>query len=567
MELNSMDEESAETHLGEELQTSRREDDPVKDVNSLQHLELDGAIQDQHDQNPESLKQDQEQQSLQSNLDHLQVLGKEGTRDEELKKCPSDPPEDQLEVLEVDLNPTEDADERGRASGDRHLSLHQDLLRYEQDQDPSPAVDLSRAQDQDGVEHLDHNDPDQDIDQDQDQDQNQDWDLTTAVANQEPAGDSGGGVPALVITQAEESCRSSAAPVVPELSPPEPSEPQRPQRPADLVTLLSPADPGLSSGSDGGDMSCSDLLSLRSDSFSLTSEPTVFRTSKEDDSRSVTASSVMSLFHRVQMDPLEKDWLRSSARGNVAAQRLLLSQEPSLVVKKVRLFVGRFGGAFQVPGGLSSRNPSMISGRTLRQDTALHWAAKQGHQEAVDMMLQSGADVNVRSLSERSVCPLEFTAGVNLPARRRRRSTNNGQRRLPAESRTTILLLQETENVHLYRDIVIYDGSFSEGYTALHLASIHGHQHIVHALINTYNAKTNVRDYHGKTPLHYWSGCTDVFSKPDAQSGLLCFPGRRTQRYALPSLLLSRSRSQGQLNLEFVTLPQSASHDALDLQV
>lgn len=44
-----------------------------------------------------------------------------------------------------------------------------------------------------------------------------------------------------------------------------------------------------------------------------------------------------SLFHRVQLDPLEKDWLRSSALGNVAAQRQLLAQEPGLVLKKVEL--------------------------------------------------------------------------------------------------------------------------------------------------------------------------------------------------------------------------------------
>jgi len=34
--------------------------------------------------------------------------------------------------------------------------------------------------------------------------------------------------------------------------------------------------------------------------------------------------------------------------------------------------------------------------------TALHWAAKQGRQEAVDMMLRSGADVNVRSVRGRA---------------------------------------------------------------------------------------------------------------------------------------------------------------------
>ncbi|XP_071318069.1 ankyrin repeat domain-containing protein SOWAHC-like isoform X2 [Trachinotus anak] len=134
--------------------------------------------------------------------------------------------------------------------------------------------------------------------------------------------------------------------------------------------------------------------------------------------------------------------------------------------------------------------------------TALHWAAKQGRQEAVDMMLRSGADVNVRS-----------------------------------------------------------------GYTALHLASIHGHQHVVHALINTHNAKTSIRDYHGRTAGHYWSGCSDAVNKTHGQSGGSFSRGRRTQRYALPSLLLTRSRSQGQLNLEFGTLPQSSSHDVLDLQL
>ncbi|XP_041852080.1 ankyrin repeat domain-containing protein SOWAHC-like [Melanotaenia boesemani] len=138
----------------------------------------------------------------------------------------------------------------------------------------------------------------------------------------------------------------------------------------------------------------------------------------------------------------------------------------------------------------------------LAQFTALHWAAKQGRQDAVDMMLRSGADVNVRS-----------------------------------------------------------------GYTPLHLASIHGHQDIVQTLISTYNAKTNVRDYHGKMAVHYWKGSTDIFNKPDSQSGGRFLPGRRMQRFALPSLRLTRSRSHGQLHLDFGTLPQTGSHSALDLHV
>lgn len=45
---------------------------------------------------------------------------------------------------------------------------------------------------------------------------------------------------------------------------------------------------------------------------------------------------LQSLFHRVPLDPLEKEWLKSSAVGDVAAQRHLLAQEPGLVLKKVR---------------------------------------------------------------------------------------------------------------------------------------------------------------------------------------------------------------------------------------
>ncbi|XP_026221254.1 ankyrin repeat domain-containing protein SOWAHC-like [Anabas testudineus] len=292
-----------------------------------------------------------------------------------------------------------------------------------------------------------------------DQDQ-KDQHLASAATSQDEAVESGGSVPALVITQAEEQPYLAAL-IRPPVSPEEPAEPRSP---ADLVS----EDLSLSSSPGPGDTTCSDLLSLRSDSLSLSSEPTVSRRSEEDDTRSVTASSFMSLFHRVQLDPLEKDWMRSSALGNTAAQRQLLAQEPGLVFKK----------------------------------TALHWAAKQGRQEAVDLMIHRGADVNVRS-----------------------------------------------------------------GYTALHLASIHGHQHLVRNLVNTYNAKTSIRDYHGKKAVHYWTGSTDVFHKPDSHSGGSFSHGRRTPRYALSSVFLSRSRSQGQLNLEFGTVPQSASHDTLDLQV
>ncbi|CAL8324005.1 unnamed protein product [Gadus morhua 'NCC'] len=153
------------------------------------------------------------------------------------------------------------------------------------------------------------------------------------------AGGSGGSPPALVITQAEESWRA-----VPLNRSPPVGEPRGPTRPTALPLPAGgyvPGEPSPSS-SDGGDMACSDLMSLRSDSLSMTSDAAASGRSEEspdDDTRSMANSSVMSLYPRVQLDPLEKDWLRSSALGNICAQRLLLTQDPSLAHKKVDITV------------------------------------------------------------------------------------------------------------------------------------------------------------------------------------------------------------------------------------
>ncbi|KAM7002345.1 uncharacterized protein LKV04_003635 [Tautogolabrus adspersus] len=448
----------------------------------------------------ENYLHDQHNQTLPSDVDQDQVSDKTEEEVEDQK-----PPQDQLEEQEVHQSLSEELCKESELyivdraireldqDQDRGLDQdqNQDRARLQEhlDQDPDQAglqEHLDQDQDRAGLrEHLDqdqdrsklqehlHQDGDQDgaglqepLDQDQDRDELQeplDQDQDRARLQEhldqdqdlQAADESGGSVPELVITQAEERPSSAAGPLE---SPVKPADPLRP--PADQVSC----------SSDGGDVTCCDRLSMRSDSISLSSERTTSRASEEDDSRSVAASSFMSLFHRVQLDPLEREWLKSSAVGNMAAQKRLLAQEPSLVMKK----------------------------------TALHWAAKQGCQEAVDVMLRSGADVNARSVS---------------------------------------------------------------GYTALHLASIHGQQHVVHALIYIYKAKTSLRDYHGKTPVQYWSGCTDVFTTQDPHSGARFSRGRWTQRYALPSLLLPRSRSQSQINVDFGTLPPSSSQEVFELQL
>ncbi|XP_044067665.1 ankyrin repeat domain-containing protein SOWAHA isoform X7 [Siniperca chuatsi] len=72
--------------------------------------------------------------------------------------------------------------------------------------------------------------------------------------------------------------------------------------------------------------------------------------------------------------------------------------------------------------------------------TALHWAAKHGSGDMATLVANAGADVNTKSHG---------------------------------------------------------------GYTPLHIAALHGHQHILDLLIGTYGAKENLRDYSGHLACHY----------------------------------------------------------------
>ncbi|XP_071318048.1 uncharacterized protein [Trachinotus anak] len=347
-----------ESSVDEELQLSNTEvTQEERDEDPPQNRDLDQVFQD-----TESFKQ--EQLSLHSDQDQVVVQDKDGAQEDVDvgdQTCLPDPPENQIQVQEVNQNPLEVHDGRQRAEEETQESdlslVNQDLFGAEQIQDQDQTADLDRAslQDQNQAEHhLVHHD-DSDLDQV----------LMGAAANQDEAGEPGGSVPALVVTQAEESLSASAGPPVSPVEPPE--------RPADLVTPAAVnlfTEPSLSSSSDGGDMTCSDLLSLRSDSLSLASEPTISRRSEEDDTRSVTASSVMSLFHRVQLDPLEKDWWRSSALGNMAAQRQLLAQDPGLVLKKVQFWSLR-GNRIQchcVTGRSESESESELQ---VREETVI----------------------------------------------------------------------------------------------------------------------------------------------------------------------------------------------------
>ncbi|XP_007887671.1 ankyrin repeat domain-containing protein SOWAHC-like isoform X2 [Callorhinchus milii] len=223
-----------------------------------------------------------------------------------------------------------------------------------------------------------------------------------------------------------------------------------------------------------------DVESLKSESGSVGSEAAASVSIKgdtdqegtDDDLQSITTSSVNSLFQRLQLDPLEHDWIRYAAMGNTAALTHLLLQDPTLASKK-----------------------------DFNSGTALHWAAKHGKEEMAEMIAKTDIDVNVKS----------------------------------------------------------------GGYTALHIAALHGHRHIIVLLINTYNAKPNIRDYYGKMPLQYWKGSEDLFKPASLQPcGKLTSEDRPARKHNnFPALLRNtQSRSQSRTGTEILPYAEMALQSA-----
>lgn len=69
------------------------------------------------------------------------------------------------------------------------------------------------------------------------------------------------------------------------------------------------------------------------------------------------------------------------------------------------------------------------------------------------------------------------------------------------------------------------------------------------------DAKTNVRDYHGKMAAHYWSGSTDVFTKPDPH------PGERSCRHIyLFVLVLCFVKWLNEKDIWSTDVPNSVAH-------
>ena len=109
--------------------------------------------------------------------------------------------------------------------------------------------------------------------------------------------------------------------------------------------------------------------------------------------------------------------------------------------------------------------------------SALHLAASEGNTETVQLLLEKGADINMKDKDENTA--LHLAAGYG-------------------QTETVQLLLEKGAKINEMND---------EGLTALHLAASQGHTSIVKKLLNHRDADINIKGGNdGSTPLHLATG-------------------------------------------------------------
>ncbi|CAG03858.1 unnamed protein product [Tetraodon nigroviridis] len=169
----------------------------------------------------------------------------------------------------------------------------------------------------------------------------------------------------------------------------------------------------------------------------------------------------------VALDPIEKEWIYSAAGARVPDLSQLLRQDPSLANKKVApppdlSPPGRAG-----PPSKSRPKPPLSPPGQDSPDAIEVWG--------------DGGEIKESPNAPQRLYPLKDNLKTALHW-----AAKHGSRDMAA----------------LVADAGA-DVNSKSGYTPLHIAALHGHQHILDLLMGTYGAKANLRDYSGHLAFYY----------------------------------------------------------------
>jgi ankyrin repeat protein len=130
---------------------------------------------------------------------------------------------------------------------------------------------------------------------------------------------------------------------------------------------------------------------------------------------------------------------------------------------------------------LLKANPELLSITDDYGKMPLHWAVINGHKDVAELLLEHGADINVKDKYREILLNKEVMQGSKDTA-----ATSNG------------ISLTESAKAVIYG----YFADYSSGYTPLHLTAIDGMKDMAEFLLAR-GAHVNVRTNIGETPLHY----------------------------------------------------------------
>jgi hypothetical protein len=155
-------------------------------------------------------------------------------------------------------------------------------------------------------------------------------------------------------------------------------------------------------------------------------------------------------------------------------------------------FCSREGLTSSVKRLLSIRNINVNVKDDLSGSTPLHWAARNGHIEIARLILQNGAEVNVRNNGGRT--PLHWAA-------------------IQGHVDILHLLVENGADLEAQND---------DGGRVLHFAVLNGHLPFIQELISRYHVDINARDNFGRTALRRarMYGRTEVFTFLQSYGGI-----------------------------------------------